>query len=95
MSITGFSLLIVGLQSGGYQFPWRSAQVLAPLIIGIILLIVFVYYERFHATNPMIPGAIFEGQRVVALSFVIAFVAGEYRWNLDRTRLIIIAFLQE
>lgn len=82
LSIAGFSLLLVGLQSGGYQFPWRSAKVLAPLIVGAVLLIIFVYYERFRATNPMIPGAIFEGQRVIALSFVIAFVAGECRRRL-------------
>lgn len=77
LSVAGFALLLVGLQAGGYQFPWRSAEVLAPLIIGILLLITFLWYERFRATNPMIPRAIFQGQRVVALSFVIAFVAGK------------------
>jgi hypothetical protein len=28
LSNAGFSLFLVGLQAGGYQFPWKSAEVL-------------------------------------------------------------------
>lgn len=77
LSISGVTLFLVGLQSGGYQFPWTSAKVLAPLIIGIILIILFPVWELWGAKNPMVPREIFQGQRVVALAYAIVFVAGE------------------
>jgi hypothetical protein len=33
---------LVALQSGGFTYPWRSAYVLCPLIIGILLIVAFV-----------------------------------------------------
>ena len=76
LSISGLSLFLAGLQAGGYQFPWVSAEVLAPLIIGIVVIIAFIVYEAYFAKYPMVPGDIFKGQRIMTLSFVIAFIAG-------------------
>ena len=76
LSITGVTLFLVGLQAGGYQFPWTSAKVLAPLIIGIILILLFPLWEWKGPKYPMVPGAIFKGQRVVTMSYIIVFVAG-------------------
>lgn len=43
----GMGLLVLGLTWAGSspEYPWTSAKVLAPLIIGIVLLIFFVTYE--------------------------------------------------
>lgn len=78
LSISGVTLFLVGLQAGGYQFPWTSAKVLAPLIIGLLLILLFPAWEIWGAKNPMVPSVIFKGQRVVALAFAIVFVAGKY-----------------
>jgi MFS family permease len=67
---------LVALQSGGYTYPWRSAYVLCPLIIGILLIIAFVLWEWKGAKNPMVPKEIFAGQRIVGLVFGIVFVSG-------------------
>ena len=76
LSIAGVTLFLVGLQSGGYQFPWSSGQTLAPLIVGIALICAFIAWEAFGAKNPMVPAAIFAGQRVVVLAYMIVFIAG-------------------
>ena len=39
--IAGTTLAIVGLTFGGIRFPWVSAQVLAPLIIGVVIIGLF------------------------------------------------------
>lgn len=67
---------MVALQSGGYTHPWKSAAVLCPLIIGILLIVAFVYWEWKGAKYPIVPKEIFAGQRIVGLSFGIAFVSG-------------------
>lgn len=48
---------------------------LSELIIGSILVVVFIVWERFFAVNPLIPGRLFAGQRIVASLFVIDFIA--------------------
>jgi hypothetical protein len=67
---------LVSLQSGGYTHSWTSGYVLAQLIIGILLIISWVVWEAKYAPYPMIPRELFQGQRVVALAFLIAFIAG-------------------
>ncbi|KAL2064448.1 hypothetical protein VTL71DRAFT_4942 [Oculimacula yallundae] len=76
LSFGGMTLLLVGLQAGGYQYPWSSGKVLGPLISGIILILAFPLWEWKGTKNPMVPGAIFRGQNVVAISLVVVFIAG-------------------
>ncbi|KAF8202686.1 iron permease [Mycena galopus ATCC 62051] len=53
--ITGTGFANVGLSWAGIRYSWASAPVLAPLIIGIALLVVFAFYEAKIATWPAIP----------------------------------------
>ncbi|CAL1715143.1 unnamed protein product [Somion occarium] len=53
--IAGTTLAIVGLTFAGIRFPWGSAQVLAPLIIGMFLVGVFLLYEAKVPKEPSIP----------------------------------------
>lgn len=77
LSIGGITLFLVGLNSGGYQYPWTNAKVLAPLIIGGLMLFgAFPVWEWRFAHHPMVPHEIFQGQKVVLLSYLIVFVAG-------------------
>ncbi|KAK3717409.1 hypothetical protein LTR37_005798 [Vermiconidia calcicola] len=76
LSIIGLTLTLVALQSGGYSHSWTSAYVLCTLLIGIALLVGWVVWEAKFAKHPMVPGELFKGQRVVALSYAVAFVAG-------------------
>lgn len=45
LSIGGVTMFLVGLQAGGYQYPWISGKVLGPLIVGLIMIIAFPIWE--------------------------------------------------
>ncbi|KAK7039367.1 MFS domain-containing protein [Favolaschia claudopus] len=53
--ITATTLANIGLSWAGIRYPWDSAQVLAPLIIGLILFLVFAAYEAKIAVSPTVP----------------------------------------
>ncbi|KAJ7435210.1 iron permease [Mycena galericulata] len=53
--IVGTGLAIIGLTWGGTRYPWGSAQVLAPLIIGLALIVIFIIYEAKVPVSPTIP----------------------------------------
>ncbi|KAJ7124307.1 iron permease [Mycena epipterygia] len=53
--IVGTGLSIIGLTWGGIRYPWASVEVLAPLLIGLSLLVVFVVYEAKIPIRPTIP----------------------------------------
>ncbi|KAJ7727424.1 iron permease [Mycena maculata] len=53
--IVGTGLAIIGLTWGGIRYSWASAQVLAPLIIGLSLIVVFGVYEATVPVAPTIP----------------------------------------
>ncbi|KAF7335243.1 MFS domain-containing protein [Mycena sanguinolenta] len=55
MVVVGSGLAIIGMTWGGIRYPWASAQVLAPLIIGFALLVVFAVYETKVPKRPTIP----------------------------------------
>jgi hypothetical protein len=85
LSIGGVTLFLVGLQGGGYEYPWISGKVLGPLIVGLLMIIAFPIWEWFGPHEyPTMPRAIFQGQRVVALAFGIVFIAGmlNHMWSL-------------
>ena len=43
--IVGTTLAVIGLTLAGLRFSWGSVQVLAPLIIGVVLIAIFLIYE--------------------------------------------------
>ncbi|KAJ7347852.1 iron permease [Mycena albidolilacea] len=53
--IAGTGLAIIGLTWGGVRYPWASVEVLAPLVIGLSLLVVFAVYEAKVPVRPAIP----------------------------------------
>ena len=65
----------MALNNGGYLYGWGSAHVLAPLIIGIMILAGFVFWEMRVAKVPIAPKALFQ-RRVVRMAFIISLIAG-------------------
>jgi hypothetical protein len=47
---------VVGMTWGGTQYSWTSAKVLAPLILGISGLGLFLVYEAKLAKHPVVRG---------------------------------------
>ena len=48
-------LFMMGLQWGGYNYPWVSAHVLLPLLLGAVLVAAFFAWKIWFATFPMFP----------------------------------------
>ncbi|CAK7229517.1 hypothetical protein SCUCBS95973_007250 [Sporothrix curviconia] len=87
LSIGGIVLLVAGLLWGGYQYKWSSAHVVAPLVIGAVLLVAFAVWQTKLAPYPMVPrhlvGHHHEGaagppprKRTMWLALIITFVSG-------------------
>ncbi|TCD65221.1 hypothetical protein EIP91_002968 [Steccherinum ochraceum] len=73
--IAGTTLAVIGLTWGGTRYPWTSAQVLAPLIIGLLLLIVFVVYEAYVPERPTIPFKVLNN-RTTYSGYITTFMHG-------------------
>ncbi|WWC99793.1 hypothetical protein V866_006700 [Kwoniella sp. B9012] len=60
------SLILIALSWGGSQYAWSSAAVLAPLLIGLALLGVFLIVEWKVVSLPLVPMRIFKNVSVAA-----------------------------
>ncbi|RDW88160.1 hypothetical protein BP6252_00192 [Coleophoma cylindrospora] len=74
--------LLFGVTSGGVLYPWRSANVLAPLIIGGIGTVLFFVFEGIIAKNPMMPLRLF-GNRTSLSAYFTSFVLGLTLWAME------------
>ena len=75
LSIGGFTLFMAGMQWGGYQYKWSSAHVLAPLILGGVMLVAFVVWQHY-APHPMYPRRLRKDTRVLGRTLGITFISG-------------------
>lgn len=76
LSISGFLLLLMGLQWGSQQYPWNSVHVLVPFLLGWVLIAAFGFWEAYGAKYPMVPGRLKKDPRVLLLTLVITFFSG-------------------
>ncbi|KAF7306029.1 MFS domain-containing protein [Mycena chlorophos] len=53
--VSGATLAILGLTWGGSRYPWTSVKVLAPLVIGFVLVAAFFVFEATVPADPTIP----------------------------------------
>lgn len=67
---------MMGLQWGATQYPWGSAHNVAPLVLGLVMIIAFFIWE-FHAPYPMVPRALFKkAKRTMILILLITWLSG-------------------
>ncbi|KAF2087655.1 MFS multidrug transporter-like protein [Saccharata proteae CBS 121410] len=76
LSIAGLLLFMAGLQWGGYNYPWTTAHVLVPLLLGAALLAAFSIWEWKLARFPMFPGRLKQEPRVLMLTLIITCISG-------------------
>jgi len=81
--IFGTGLIILGTSWGGSKYAWTSAQVLAPLVVGSILFVLFFVYEYllepgkpmgrvFPRQVAMIPWTLFQKKDAALLAIINA-----------------------
>lgn len=73
---TGLVLLLVGINSGGRNFPWHSAAVITFLTVGLVFIVLFGLWEQFGATYPMYPKRIIHAPRPFFCMLFVIFAAG-------------------
>lgn len=60
-----------------WQYEWESAHVIAPFVLGIILIISFFLWEIFGAKYPMCPPRIFvRAKKTMIITLIITFLSG-------------------
>ena len=69
--VGGSVSLTLALTWGGIQFAWSSVQSLAPLIIGIVALIVFIVVERYWVKYPIVSVVILHDHSNRGFDFVL------------------------
>jgi hypothetical protein len=70
--LSSFTQSVANIQ----KYPWGSAHNLAPLILGIILIIAFFVWE-FFAPYPMVPKALFnKAKKTMVIILLITFLSG-------------------
>ncbi|CAK7231301.1 hypothetical protein SBRCBS47491_007883 [Sporothrix bragantina] len=64
----GLVLFLIGLSWGGQSYPWKSAKVIATIVVGALCLVAFGFYEALMPlSHPLIPMSLFYNRAYVAL----------------------------
>ena len=81
--LAAVTCLVLGLQWGGNTKPWSSGPVIATLVLGPVLFLVTIAWERFLDEKAMVPRQIFAGGSKKAGS-IVAIIAYAFatRFNL-------------
>lgn len=70
-------LVLIVITWADVQYSWSSAQVLIPLIAGMLALVGFCYFEDSYATLPVVPNQLFKNRTafiVNSITFINAVV---------------------
>ncbi|KIM79120.1 hypothetical protein PILCRDRAFT_823692 [Piloderma croceum F 1598] len=73
--IPSITVFIMGLVWGGQQFSWKSAHVLATLIIGGVGLVVWYFVEKYYCEYPTVPFKLLMN-RTTLIGYFNTFVHG-------------------
>lgn len=73
--IPSITLLILGLVWGGQTYAWSSAHVLAPLIIGVLGLVLWFVLEKYYVAHPTVPFALLIN-RTTAVGYAGTWIHG-------------------
>lgn len=81
--LAGVVLFLIGLSWGGQAYPWASGHVLGTLIVGLLTLVAFGFYEGLFAHKvskgvPIMPPRIFKNIEYTAIVICAAIGAMVY-----------------
>lgn len=73
--VGSFTSFLVGLSFGGIQHPWTSAATLAPMIVGLAGIAVFMGWQVYKGQHTLLPMSIFCNWSAIS-AFYCALVNG-------------------
>lgn len=88
LAVTLGCILVPLTLAGGVQSKWREAHIIAPLVIGVVLVPVFLAWEAFVAKFPLAPMIFFLNRGIwcpLAISFtfmLISMLVSEYLYTI-------------
>jgi MFS family permease len=62
----GLVSLLIGLSWGGHPYAWSSARTISPIVVGIIAIIAFAFWQRHIAPTSLLPLSLFWCRSAVA-----------------------------
>jgi hypothetical protein len=75
-----FPAVILAIANAAYSgnlHPWKSAATLTPLIVGLLTLITFGFYEAYaNLAEPLLPPRLFREFRQFTLPILVVCVVG-------------------
>lgn len=71
----GLVLVLLGLQFGGVDFPWKSPLVISFLVVGILLLVALGIWEWRFPGNGLFPRSLFQHPNY-AITMILNFIEG-------------------
>ena len=67
-------LFLLAMNFGGQTFPWKSAAVIVPLVLTVLLVGLLVLVESKFAREPLMPPRLFKNRTVVSILVTYWFV---------------------
>lgn len=75
----GLTIMLIGLTwAGSVDHPWKSASTIAPIIVGVVVLIATFIYDFTVPKQPLFPLQLFRQVREFTMLLVVVFVAGKF-----------------
>jgi hypothetical protein len=57
--IGGLTSFLIGISWAGIQYEWKSVQTIAPMIVGILAIIIAIFWEIYGAREPFLRPSLF------------------------------------
>jgi hypothetical protein len=82
--VAGFLLLLIGLNWGGTQYPWKFAQIISTIAIGFLCIVGLAFWETYAPLKePLLPVHLFKNIPWVASVFLLSIGASvSYAFNI-------------
>ena len=77
---SGITLFVMGLSWGDNPYAWKDAHVLAPLIVGIVILLGLAAHQTFIKKDGLVHHRLFQKDRNFAICFFAFFMDGVIFW---------------
>ncbi|KAH6623375.1 major facilitator superfamily domain-containing protein [Chaetomium tenue] len=73
--IGGLTSFLIGISWGGVQYAWGSAQTIAPIVVGIVTVVIAIVWEIYGAREPFIRQSLFSSGSALA-AYIGTFFQG-------------------
>lgn len=77
--VVGIGCILIPLVADGTKSKWQQGNVIAPIVVGVVVFVMFVIWEARFARNPFLPYNLIKDRGIWSaglISFLLYFVSG-------------------